>query len=164
MHEAGSSTDQLSFKLLEGMVFLYTIRHSIYVKMQAGAPACRPDHFTRSGDSAKEGRVARSIEPMESMPVEKIPEGHVWSYELKLDGYRLVAAKTNGSVMLYSRRGSDLSKRFKQVVSGLASLPEETVIDGEIVALDEQGKPDFNLLRNFRSVESPIMLYALSCL
>jgi bifunctional non-homologous end joining protein LigD len=101
---------------------------------------------------------------MESMPVEKIPEGHVWSYELKLDGYRLVAAKTNGSVMLYSRRGSDLSKRFKQVVSGLASLPEETVIDGEIVALDEQGKPDFNLLRNFRSVESPIMLYALSCL
>jgi bifunctional non-homologous end joining protein LigD len=95
---------------------------------------------------------------MECMPVEKIPEGDVWSYELKLDGYRLVAVKTNGRVTLYSRRGSDLSKRFKHVVSGLASLPEETVIDGEIVALDEQGKPEFNLLQNFHFAESHIML------
>jgi ATP-dependent DNA ligase len=37
------------------------------------------------------------------------------------------------------------------------------VIDGEIVALDEQGEADFNLLQNLHSVESPIMLYALSC-
>jgi ATP-dependent DNA ligase len=87
---------------------------------------------------AIEGRVARFIEPMECMPVEKIPEGDVWSYELKLDGYRLVAVKTSGRVTLYSRRGIDLSKRFKYIVSALASLPEETVIDGEVVAIHAQ--------------------------
>jgi ATP-dependent DNA ligase len=75
-------------------------------RCKAASPACRPDLFTRSGDLAKEGRVGRFIEPMECMPVVKIPEGDVWSYELKLDGYRLVAVKTNGSVTLYSRRGA----------------------------------------------------------
>jgi len=86
-------------------------------------------------------RVARFIEPMECLPVEKIPEGGFWTYELKLDGYRLVAVKTEGRVTLYSRRGTDLSQRFKYVTTALASLPDETVIDGELVALDEHGKP-----------------------
>ena len=43
-------------------------------------------------------------------------------------------------------------------------LPDETVIDGEVVALDEQGKPNFNLLQNYRSAESHIMLYAFDVL
>jgi DNA ligase D-like protein (predicted ligase) len=102
----------------------------------------------------------RFIEPMECLPVEKIPEGELWTYELKLDGYRLVAVKTRGKVSLYSRRGTDLSKRFEYVTAALASLPDETVVDGELVALDEQGKPNFNLLQHFRSAESHIMFYA----
>jgi ATP-dependent DNA ligase len=51
--------------------------------------------------------------------------------------------KTGGKVTLYSRRGTDLSKRFAYVAAALASLPDETVIDGELVALDDKGKPDF---------------------
>jgi ATP-dependent DNA ligase len=97
---------------------------------------------------AKDRRIARFIEPMECLPVEKIPEGDLWTYELKLDGYRIEAVKSGGKVTLYSRRGTDLSHRFEYVVSALDSLPDETVIDGEIVALDEQGKPNFNLLQN----------------
>jgi ATP-dependent DNA ligase len=73
--------------------------------------------------------------------VEKIPEGELWTYELKLDGYRLVTVKTGGRVTLCPRRGSDLSERFKEVTAALAILPDETVIDGEVVALDDQGKP-----------------------
>jgi ATP-dependent DNA ligase len=118
----------------------------------------------RSWGLAKDARVARFIEPMECLPVEKIPEGNLWTYELKLDGYRIEAVKSGGKITLYSRRGTDLSQRFRYVTSALAMLPDETVIDGEIVALDEQGKPNFNLLQNFRSSESHIMLYAFDVL
>jgi DNA ligase D-like protein (predicted ligase) len=113
---------------------------------------------------SKHGETGRFIEPMECLPVEKIPEGDLWTYELKLDGYRLEAVKTAGKVILYSRRGTDLSQRFKYVTTALASLPDETVIDGEVVALDEQGKLNFNLLQNFRSSESHIMFYAFDVL
>jgi bifunctional non-homologous end joining protein LigD len=101
---------------------------------------------------------------MECLAVEKIPEGDIWTYELKLDGYRLLAAKTAGRVTLYSRRGIDLTKRCPYVSAALASLPDDTVIDGELVALDEDGKPNFNLLQNFRSAESHIIFYAFDIL
>jgi DNA ligase D-like protein (predicted ligase) len=104
------------------------------------------------------------IEPMECLPVERIPEGNLWTYELKLDGYRLVAVKSAGKVTLYSRKGTDLTKRFAHVAVALGGLPDETVIDGELVALDEQGKPNFNLLQNFRSAESHVMFYAFDVL
>jgi DNA ligase D-like protein (predicted ligase) len=109
-------------------------------------------------------QTARFIEPMECLPGEHIPEGDLWTYELKLDGYRIEAVKTGGKVTLYSRRVTDLSNRFEYVASALASLPDETVIDGELVALDEQGKPNFNLLQNSRSAESRIMFYAFDVL
>src|SRR3984885_13440985 len=79
---------------------------------------------------------------MECLPGEHIMEGDLWTYELKLDGYRIEAVKTGGKVTLYSRRGTDLSTRFEYVTAALATLPDETVIDGELVALDEQGKPN----------------------
>jgi DNA ligase D-like protein (predicted ligase) len=101
---------------------------------------------------------------MECLPVERIPEGDLWTYELKLDGYRAIGVRTGGKVTLHSRRGTDLSRRFKNVTAALASLPDETVIDGEVVALDEQGKPNFNLLQNFRSAESHLMFYAFDVL
>ena len=108
--------------------------------------------------------IARFIQPMECLSVEKIPEGGAWTYELKLDGYRVIAVKGSGKLTLYSRRGTDLTQRFRYVAEGLASLPDETVIDGEVVALDEQGKPNFNLLQNNRSADSHIMLYAFDVL
>jgi bifunctional non-homologous end joining protein LigD len=64
----------------------------------------------------------------------------------------------------FSRRGIDLTKRFKYVAKALASLPSGTVIDGELVALDEQRKPNFNLLQNFRSAESHLVFYAFDIL
>jgi ATP-dependent DNA ligase len=84
--------------------------------------------FTRSGGLAKSKHFARFIEPMECLPVRQIPEGNLWTYELKLDGYRIEAVKTGGRVTLYSRRGTDLSGRFEHVTSALANLPDETVI------------------------------------
>jgi bifunctional non-homologous end joining protein LigD len=66
---------------------------------------------------------------MECLPVEKIPEGDNWTYGLKLDGYRLQAVKAGSKVILYSRRGIDLTKRYEYVAMALAGLPDDTVID-----------------------------------
>ena len=73
---------------------------------------------------------ARFIKPMECLPVEKIPEGDNWTYELKLDGYRLQTVKAGGKVILYSRRGIDLTKRFEYVAKALASYGGDTNDDG----------------------------------
>lgn len=101
---------------------------------------------------------------MECLRVDKIPEGDFWTYELKLDGYRLEAVKTKGRIILYSRRGNDLTKRFDYIAQALQPLPDDTVIDGELVALDEGGRPSFNLLQNFRSAASHIIYYAFDIL
>jgi ATP-dependent DNA ligase len=97
---------------------------------------------------------------MECLLVQKVPEGDQWTYELKLDGDRLEAIKTKSRVTLYSRRGNDLTKRFDYIAKALESLPDDTVVDGELVALDEQGRPRFNLPQNFRSAASHIIYYA----
>jgi DNA ligase D-like protein (predicted ligase) len=104
------------------------------------------------------------IEPMECLPVAKLPEGPQWFYEIKLDGYRAVAVKTSGKVTLFSRNRKSFNKRFPQIVDGLEDLPDETVIDGEVVALDVTGRPDFNLLQNFRDAASRIVYYAFDML
>jgi ATP-dependent DNA ligase len=79
--------------------------------------------------------VARFIEPMECLPVPKVPEGSQWTYEIKLDGYRLEAVKSKGRVTLYSRRGIDLTNPFKYIGEALESLPDETVIEARSAPL-----------------------------
>lgn len=88
------------------------------------------------------------------LPTDRLPDDPAkWEYQLKLDGYRAIAFKTGNTLRLRSRNDNDFSKRYAAVVQGLAKLPDETAIDGEIVALDEDGRPSFNALQN--SVGSP---------
>lgn len=111
------------------------------------------------------GRTASFIETMDCLPVTSLPEGSLWSYELKLDGYRMEGVRTGAkAVTLYSRRENILNSKFPYIASALMGLPEETVIDGELVALGPDGKPDFNLLQNFRSAEKRIIYYAFDIL
>jgi ATP-dependent DNA ligase len=73
-----------------------------------------------------------------------------WQYELKVDGYRAIAFRTGGKLHLRSRNNNDFSSRYAGVLEGLAKLSNETVIDGEIVAFDETGRPSFNALQLFQ--------------
>jgi bifunctional non-homologous end joining protein LigD len=102
---------------------------------------------------------ARFIEPMLLLRTDTLPDDPLaWAYELKLDGYRAVAFKTDGHVRLRSRNDNDFSTRYPSVVRGLAKLPNETVIDGELVAFDDEGRPSFNALQN-HSPSTPVLFY-----
>src|SRR6202040_1438737 len=107
---------------------------------------------------------ASFIEPMECLAVSKLPEGAQWVWEVKLDGYRALAVKFGTGVTLFSRRRKSLNRQFPYVVEALANLPEGTVVDGELVAIDDSGRPDFNLLQNFRSEATRIHYYVFDLL
>ncbi len=81
-----------------------------------------------------------------------------WQYELKLDGYRAVAFKRRDQLSLRSRNNNDFAARYPIVLGGLARLPDETVIDGELVAFDEHGRPSFNAMQN-ADADSTILYY-----
>jgi DNA ligase D-like protein (predicted ligase) len=107
---------------------------------------------------------ASFIETMDCLPAPKIPEGPEWTYEIKLDGYRLEAVKRKGTVTLYSRRKNVLNEKFGYIAQALEDLPDETVLDGELVGLDEQGISNFNMLQNFKSAEKQIHYYVFDVL
>ena len=79
---------------------------------------------------------ARFVPPMLLLSTEKLPEGPDWLYEIKLDGYRTLAIKTNAKVQLRSRNDNDFTTRYRDIAKALAAVPDETVIDGEVVALE----------------------------
>src|ERR1700741_3448377 len=90
---------------------------------------------------------------------EMLPEGPEWGYEIKLDGYRALAFKTGGKLFLRSRNDNDFALRYPSIAKALASLPEDSVVDGEIVALGGAGKPSFNALQNYGSSNADLIYY-----
>jgi DNA ligase D-like protein (predicted ligase) len=108
---------------------------------------------------------ASFVEPMLLLRTEKLPDDRSqWAYQLKFDGYRAIAFKTGGRVSLRSRNDNDFTNRYRTVPPALANLPDDTVIDGEIVALDEAGRPSFGALQNAVSSTTPIVYFVFDVL
>jgi bifunctional non-homologous end joining protein LigD len=107
---------------------------------------------------------ARFIEPMYAKAVETLPEGSEWIYEIKLDGYRALAGKASSGVNIWSRRGNLFTDQFPRIARACQRLQPDTMIDGEIVALDDEGRVSFNLLQHHRSQASAIQFYAFDLL
>src|SRR6266480_1970397 len=110
---------------------------------------------------------ARFIDPMKPRLVENPPATGDWIYELKFDGIRLIALKTGKEVSLLSRNENELAGRFPEIVEAIKNLPAgECVIDGEVVALDEEGRSSFQLLqaREMEGRKSPVYFYAFDLL
>jgi bifunctional non-homologous end joining protein LigD len=103
--------------------------------------------------------VLKFVEPMLLLRTSRLPEGPNWAYELKLDGYRALAIKTNKAVQLRSRNNKDFNAKYSSIVKALVKMPDETVIDGEVVALDQEGRPSFNALQNFGSSKPTLVFY-----
>lgn len=104
------------------------------------------------------------IEPMQAKLVGALPEGDGWLYEIKLDGYRALASKQGGAVTLTSRNAKDLGARFPGIVKAIAGLPDGTVLDGEVVAFNDAGRPSFQLLQNTHGPNNDVYYYAFDIL
>src|SRR5690242_7413996 len=119
-----------------------------------------PEADTRSvlqgpGDiSSTEGAVKAdmptALEPMLATLGSAVPSGSEWLYEVKWDGYRALCFVEGGKVRMVSRRGTKLDKQFAAVAQALAQSvkADKAIIDGEVVALDENGNPSFQHLQN----------------
>ena len=71
-----------------------------------------------------------------------------WVFEIKWDGFRLITEKRNDAVRLWSRNGIDVTKRYQVLVPALRKIEGSCVLDGELCALDMQGRSRFQLLQN----------------
>ena len=112
-----------------------------------------------SGDSkpAKAAPKTRAQKTSSGMPpfqspelatlVDHVPAGTNWLHEIKYDGYRVLLAVGGGKAKAYTRNGLDWSDRFAPIVTAASGLPGSALIDGEVVALDAEGKPSFQALQ-----------------
>jgi bifunctional non-homologous end joining protein LigD len=96
--------------------------------------------------------------------VPELPEGTHWLYEVKLDGYRCLVGKDTSGVSLWSRRGNVLTSQFPMIAKACEHLPAGTLVDGELVAMDPDGRISFNILQHHRSRASAIRFYAFDIL
>ena len=103
------------------------------------------------------------IEPMLAKTADRVPEGPQWQYEIKLDGYRGLLVKRGARTDIYSRRNNRMNAKYPVIAQAFGNLAEDTILDGEIVALDADGRPDFNALQNWKP-SRPVFYYAFDIL
>jgi len=104
------------------------------------------------------------IVPMLARPVNELPSGNGWLYELKLDGYRALVLKTRRVVTLFSRRGNNLSNNYPTITRAFSFLPDDTIVDGELVVLDDEGRPSFSALHKSRFTPDALHFYVFDVL
>jgi len=111
------------------------------------APAGLTKPVKASAAKAKAAKVLPDfIEPQLTKPVDKPSSGPGWAHEIKFDGYRMQLRTEGGKAALRTRKGLDWSAKFPEITAAGAKLGDG-IIDGEIVALDHTGAPDFAALQ-----------------
>jgi bifunctional non-homologous end joining protein LigD len=91
------------------------------------------------------------VKPMLATLVDDAFDDDGWLFELKFDGYRALGGRRRHELQLYSRSGQDFRQKYDTIAEALEDLPDDTIVDGEIVAVDKHGKPHFNWLQNWQS-------------
>ena len=120
-------------------------------EIASGTDVWRSNRGGRKGGRAKKKSGAGPPPfqaPQLATLVDAAPTGSDWIHEYKYDGYRLLIATGDDAATAWTRNGKDWSDKFRALVRAAASLPPGCLIDGEAVALNAKGKPDFQLLQS----------------
>ena len=106
----------------------------------------------KSEEDGTAGKAQGRYEPMLATPESAVPRGPGWLFEVKWDGYRALAYVRGGEAKLVSRNGNDLTGRFPQVAKEVARALKtpDAVLDGEVCALDDDGRPSFSAMQQDR--------------
>ena len=125
-----------------------------------------PVKTTRQFTRFKPGRkMDEYIKPMLASLGDEAFDSKDWIFELKLDGYRAVAELRKGKVDLYSRNGLSFSERYPQIVEEIKTLKQDCVIDGEIVLMNDENRPDFQKLQDYEQNKNyPLIYYVFDIL
>ena len=108
-------------------------------------------------DAVRQRVDPKSVSAMLAEPAEKAFTRDGWLFELKLDGYRLIASKTGAQVLLLTRNGNDYTAVFPEIARAVKALPfTDCIIDGEVVVMDAAGKPSFARLQQRGRMSNPL--------
>lgn len=121
----------------------------------------RLSEIMESGDlqDAPAKPMPHRIKPMLATLVKEPFDHPEWLFEVKWDGYRAIAEIQDGKVSLYTRNQISLNKKFSSITDSLQKLGFEAVLDGEIVVVDDQGHPNFQMLQNYQKSGSGHLIY-----
>jgi bifunctional non-homologous end joining protein LigD len=112
----------------------------------------------------KKSPMPKSIAPMLATLTKRPINDPDYLYEVKWDGYRIIAYADGKKVQLHSRSALDYTKKYPPIVQALMALKNKVVLDGEVVVFNEEGKPDFDTLQNYNGHNAPITYYAFDVL
>lgn len=117
-------------------------------QIAAGDEVLKPAAAKKSRTKARPGKMPDFHAPQLATLVDSVPSGNDWLHEVKYDGYRAQIAVAGGRARVFTRSGLDWSAKFPEIVEAAAALDVgSALIDGEICALDAEGRPDFSTLR-----------------
>jgi bifunctional non-homologous end joining protein LigD len=119
----------------------------------------------RDGGGAASPSRTRSYPPMSATLVKEIPRGDDWHFEVKWDGYRAISSMSGSQVVMRSRRGNDFTEKFERVAREIpkAMRTPDCVLDGEVCALDENGRASFSEMQQLKPT-TPLLYYVFDLL
>jgi bifunctional non-homologous end joining protein LigD len=155
---ASRASPRASWKSGKAMAKTSPPRHARSRSKQKTAAARIPRRRAGTKRAAKKRKTSASEPPAFIAPqlcrlVGRPPAGQEWVHEVKFDGYRIQMRVDAGTVTLRTRKGLDWTTKFPEIAKAAATLPP-CIIDGEVVALDQTGSPDFAGLQAALSDES----------
>ncbi|HEA29868.1 MAG TPA: DNA ligase D [Leeuwenhoekiella sp.] len=119
-----------------------------------------PEVFTQNPAQSKKSTVKKLdtshfVKPMLASQTDHIFNDPEWIYEIKWDGYRILANINEGNVELYSRNGNAYGGQFPAIKKALEQVAQDVILDGEVVVVNEEGVPNFQALQNYDARTTP---------